>query len=67
MTLWPVLFAFLPIVNILARLAMPTNIGEIDVLSDGTEIDPWFPAGIVVWMAIGIALAILRVAHMSFS
>lgn len=89
MTLWPVLFAFLPFVNIAARWAMPadavsvgagaaagiigainatvTDAGELlgDVMLDARE--EWFPAGPVVWMAIGIALALLRLAHMSFS
>ena len=88
MTLWPVLFAFLPFVNLAARWAMPVGLSGgasggaglgvdvgaegaglgVGVVVEGMEvIDEWFPAGLVVWIAIGLALAILRVAHMSFS
>lgn len=80
MLLWPILFAILPFLGILARWSAPLEalseaaasipIGaDIDFADVATEEGARhaFAAGPLLWTGIGVALAVLRCAHMCYS
>lgn len=80
MLLWPILFAILPFLGILARWSAPPEalseaaatipIGaDIDFADVATEEGARyaFAAGPLLWTGIGVALAVLRCAHMCYS
>ncbi|KZS87809.1 MFS general substrate transporter [Sistotremastrum niveocremeum HHB9708] len=59
MSLWPLIFALLPFINIIARMTLPAEA----LLDD----DLRFPASPLVWMSIGVVLSVFRMASMSYS
>lgn len=79
MLLWPILFAILPFLGTLARWSAPPEalseasatipIGaDIDFTDVGGEAGRYtFAAGPLLWTGIGVALAVLRCAHMCYS
>lgn len=76
MLLWPALFAILPLLAVLARWTAPPEafaiVSSSTVVDAGMEIGGevplhTYPAGILLWTGIAIALAILRCGHMCYS
>ncbi|PAV20345.1 MFS general substrate transporter [Pyrrhoderma noxium] len=76
MLLWPALFAILPLLAVLARWTAPPEafaiVSSSAVVDAGMEIGGevplhTYPAGILLWTGIAIALAILRCGHMCYS
>lgn len=86
MLLWPILFAILPFLHILARWSAPAsafaskaidfNSGAagiadgadtLEVIGEFVSDVASYPAGPLLWIGIGIALAILRLGHMCYS
>ena len=75
MLLWPILFAILPFLNVLARWSAPVSVlnaaaGDAEVLDSIGEIAgevTTYPGGLLLWTGIGIALAILRLGHMCYA
>ncbi len=81
MLLWPILFAILPFLSVLARWSAPpeafaqaqqavnATLGAVtEVLeADGLTPTVTFPGGTLLWIGIGVALAVLRLGHMCFT
>ena len=73
MALWPILFAILPFLSVLARWSAPpevfamANISDVAGSVEGSAASTTYPAGTLLWTGIGIALAILRLAHMCYA
>lgn len=66
MSLWPIIYFILPLLNVLARWTAPPEIalGTAITENGGNE---YFKAGIVLWAGIGILLALVRIEIMSFA
>ena len=61
MSLWPVTYLLFPILNLVAKATVDTyNVG-------GSEQYTSKSAGIVVWLLVGLLLALNRLASMAYS
>lgn len=82
MLLWPTLFAILPFLAVLARWSAPPEAlaamqqsvnAAVEAAAQGlgeeVSMAPTvtYPGGTLLWIGIGVALAVLRLGHMCFT
>ena len=70
--MWPIAFLLLPYLSNIARSSIPAETfasASLANLGEGGKAEELvkYPAGVALWVGIGITLMILRCGHMCYS